>query len=135
MRGAARYICLVSAVLMTLPAAAWAAPRVRCQVKHIGKIHNLEFKPGSDPYVVEAIDIDQRFRFKVVVIGDEQKIDYLKTYVYYQTARQPVLLHSAHFFTPIAQPAPSSLTGVNHIYSPDLGRELQYDCAVFEVTE
>lgn len=124
---------MLSALLLALPV--WAAPRVRCEVDHIGKTRSLEFAPGSDPYAVAAVDIDRRFRFKVVVIGDAHKIDYLKTYVYYQTERQPVLLHTAHYSSPTAQASPASLTGVNHVYSPDLGRELRYECAVFEVAE
>ncbi len=90
-------------------------------------------KPLLDPGQMAfsgAVDIGGRFRFKAVVIGDEQKIDYLKTYVYAQTERQPVLLHSAHFFAPQVDIPSRSLTGMVYVYSP---RQLQYECSVFEV--
>ena len=94
----------------------------------------LDFIPTGDPYSVEAIDINGRFRFKAVVIGDAQHIEYIKLYVYSQTRRQPVLLHQAKYLAPVATPgsAPSALTGINYLYSPQLERELQYGCALLE---
>ena len=62
-------------------------------------------------------------------------IDYIKIYTYYQSKRQSILLHQAKYLTPAskASPSPDALTGVNHLYSPSSGRELQYGCALFEV--
>lgn len=127
MQRAARLFCVLS---LLLPALAWAAPRVRCQIMQGGETYALEFKPGSDPYAVRAADIGSRFRFKAVLIGDEQKIEYFKTYVYAQTERQPVLLHSMHILAPVADEVPRSLTGMVYVYSP---RQLQYECSVFTV--
>jgi hypothetical protein len=119
--------------------AAFASPLLRCQIDQGGSTQVLEFAPVSDPYSVKAIDINGRFRFKAVVIGDERHIEYIKLYTYSQTRRQPVLLHVAKYLAPVAlpvalpSPAPAALTGLNYVYSPQLERELQYGCALLEL--
>lgn len=108
-----------------------AAPLLRCQLSYAGATQTLEAAPGSDPYGVEARDIGGRFRFKAVVIGNDRRIDYINLYAYYQTRRQPVLLHEAKYTPPFAATAsPYALTGLHYLYSPDLGREFQYGCTL-----
>lgn len=126
-------LTLVGSILF--PAGVSAEPRLRCQVIQGGEVRTLEFVPVKDPYNVEAIDIGRSFRFKVVVIGDVQQIEYIKIYTYYQSTRQSVLVHVAKYLMPSSEvaPSPDALTGVNYLYSPVLGRELQYSCALFEV--
>lgn len=122
-------ILLPTALL--LAASVQAAPLLRCHLSYAGATQTLEAVPGSDPYGVEARDIGGRFRFKAVVIGNDRHIDYIKLYAYYQTRRQPVLLHEARYTPPFAATAsPYALTGINYLYSPDLGRELQYGCTL-----
>ena len=118
-----------------LPAPAFASPLLRCQVTYAGATKVIEFAPLADPYSVEGINIYGRFRFKAVVVGDERHIDYVSLYTYYESARQPVLLHQAKYTAPVASQAPgtTALTGEQRVYSPDLERELQYACAVYEV--
>lgn len=95
----------------------------------------LQFEPVSDPYVVKAIDINERFRFKAVVVGNEKKVDYIKLYAYYLSAGQAVLLHEVKYLLPVPQSnaVPDALTGQNYVYSPELGREMRYGCALLEV--
>ena len=112
-----------------------AAPLLRCQIDQGGTTRMLEFAPVSDPYRVRAIDINGRFRFKAVVIGDARHIEYIKLYTYSQTRRQPVLLHVAKYMAPLALPQASfdALTGHQYLYSPQREREMQYGCALIEV--
>ena len=114
-----------------------ASPRLRCQLNHSGVLQIVDFTPVSNPYNVKAVDLNGRFRFKAVVVGDEQKIDYISLYTYYQSKRQPVLLHQAKYLSPVADvaPNPTALTGTNYVHSPDLEREFQYACAVYEVAQ
>lgn len=132
---AALSIGLLAATL--LPAAAPASPRLRCQLSQGDTVQILDFAPAQDPYSAKAIDIKGNFRFKAVVIGNAQAIDYIKIYAYYQTKRQAVLLHEVKYLAPVAAPAPdpAALTGTHALYSPDLGRELQYACALFETDQ
>ena len=112
-----------------------ASPRLRCQLNQGDTAQVLDFAPVLDPYSVKAVDLNGRFRFKAVVVGDEHKIDYIKLYTYYQSQRQAVLLHEAKYLTPVPEPGAGSaaLTGTNTLYSPNLGREFQYACALIEV--
>lgn len=122
-------------VASAAPETAWAAPRLRCSLDQGGMSQVIEVAPVSDPYSVKPININRRFRFKAVVIGDEQRIEYVKLYTYYQTKRQWVLLHEASYLAPEPQAGQSStaLTGQNSLYSPGYEREFQYRCALFEV--
>lgn len=113
------------------PAVPHAAPLLRCKVAYAGTVHEVEAAPVADPYGVPASDIGGRFRFKAVVVGEMQRIDYVKLYAYYQGPRQPVLLHAAKYLPPYpAGAGPYALTGFHSLYSPDLGRELQFGCAL-----
>ncbi|GAO36469.1 hypothetical protein SCT_1876 [Sulfuricella sp. T08] len=116
------------------PAATLATPLLRCKIDQGGSTQVLEFTPVNDPYTVKAIDINGRFRFKAVVVGDARQVEYIKLYTYDHPKRQPVLLHEAKYAAPVVQPnpLPAALTGVNYVYSPRLERELQYECALLE---
>jgi len=111
-----------------------AMPLLRCKIDQGGTTQVREFAPMSSPYTAEAIDINGRFRFKAVVVGDVRQIEYVKIYTYDNPKRQPVLLHEAKYMAPVVYPATqfASLTGVNYVYSPRLERELQYECALLE---
>ncbi|MBS4097284.1 MAG: hypothetical protein KGZ83_10675 [Sulfuricella sp.] len=126
----AQLFALLLALCM-IPATLQAAPLLRCQVAYAGTIHQIEAAPATDPYAVPSIDIGGRFRFKAVVIGDAARVEYIKLYAYYQTPSQPVLLHAAKYLPPWPTgSAANSLTGQHSLYSPDLGRELQFGCAL-----
>jgi hypothetical protein len=115
-------------------ASTFATPFLRCQIDQGGSTQVFEFSPETSPYTAKAIDINNQFRFKAVVVGDARQIEYVKLYTYDFPKRQPVLLHEAKYMAPIASPIsqPASLTGVNYVYSPRLERELQYDCTLLE---
>ena len=112
----------------------FSAPLLRCKIDQGGNTQVLEFAPEGSPYTAKAVDINGRFRFKAVVVGDTRQIEYVKIYTYDFPRRQPVLLHEAKYLAPVAHPItqPVSLTGVNYVYSPRLERELQYDCVLLE---
>lgn len=117
------------------PAAALAAPELRCQVSLNGSTHQHTFKPMRNPYEAGSVDLDDRFRFKAVVVGETQTVEHVHLYVYYLTRRQPMLLQHAKYVQPQAQPQPlpDALTGRVAVYSPVLGKELAYACALHEV--
>ena len=119
-----------------VPVMALASPLLRCQFEVNAEAQQHAFVPTRDPYPVTSIDLNQRFRFKAVVLGDEQQVALINLYVYHQTHRQPMLMQHVKFVAPVAQvsPAPDALTGQMAVYSPFLGKELQYSCALHEVT-
>lgn len=125
-------MCLLAGSLY--PTALIASPLLRCQIDQGGSTQLLDVTAVIDPYPVKAIDINGRFRFKAVMIGDSQHIEYIKLYVYSQSKRQPILLHQAKYMAPLtsSDASPSALTGINYVYSPQLERELQYSCRLLE---
>ena len=110
------FIRTVTVMLIALSTTATASPLLRCQIKQGGQTINLEATPTNDPYTVKAIEINGRFRFKAVVIGTTQQLDYIKLYSYYTPSRQPVLIHQATYLSPIVTTGTSSvsLTGNQH---------------------
>jgi hypothetical protein len=131
----AKFVMSTGFLLVALGSAtASATPLLRCKIDQGGSTQVLEFVPETSPYTAKAIDINGRFRFKAVVVGDARQIEYVKLYTYDFPKRQPVLLHEAKYLAPVAHPVskPASLTGVNYVYSPRLERELQYECSLLE---
>jgi hypothetical protein len=127
----ARLTLLASALV--LPGLACAAPLLRCEISYGGTTRVVEAAPTVDPYRVRPIDIGGRFRFKAVVTGTDQRIDLVKLYAYYHGKRQPILLQEARYAGPfVVSDSAYALTGLNHLYAPPLGRELQYGCAIVE---
>ena len=90
--------------LWALPVALAAAPKLRCEVDQGGTTQTIEVAPVSDPYGVQGIDINGRFRFKAVVVGDADRINYVALYTWYLGDGRPVLLHEAKYQTPAARP-------------------------------
>ena len=121
--------------LWALPITSAAAPRLRCEVDHGGETQTIEVAPVSDPYGVQGIDINGRFRFKAVLVGTAERIDYVALYTWYLGDGHPVLLHEAKYQAPEARPdpPPAALTGRQYLYAPGLEREIQYGCALAEV--
>lgn len=131
--------CALATASLTLgcaSATAEAAPRLSCEILQGGSTQTLQVDPVSDPYTVKALNINDRFRFKAVVVGNARQVDYIKLYAYTWSSGKAVLLHQVRYLspTPQAQGSPHALTGLHAIYSPELGREMQYGCALREVT-
>ena len=134
-------LALVFTAFTSLPQSAFAAPLLRCKIEQSGATFLVESSPRLDPYSVASVAINKNFRFKAVVIGNEQKIAYVKIYAYDMGKRQPILLHEAKYLAPLVQTAqaaelaPFQLTGMHYLYSPDLNREMQYGCSLIESSE
>lgn len=117
------------------PVMAQASPQLRCHFEVNAEHFEYSFNPVADPYTVTSVNLADRFRFKAVVLGNDSRVDLINLYVSYQTERQPMVLQHTKFVEPIAQalPKPDALTGRVALYSPFLGKELLYGCALHEV--
>ena len=135
-RFGAMHAGLMGLLVTSFAGLALAAPELRCQFEVNAETHHHAFAPIHDPYAATSVDLSQRFRFKAVVLGDDQRVELINLYVYHHTRRQPMLMQHVKFVAPVAQrtPAPDALTGQMAVYSPFLGKELQYSCALHEVT-
>lgn len=127
---------MVFAALLGSTVTAAAVPLLRCEVEQGGRTWQVETAPVTDPYGVRPLDIDGKFRFKAVMVGDERQIEYVKLYAYHHTRSKPVLLHQATYLAPLvaSEPtAPPSLSGQHTVFSPWLEREMRYRCTLREV--
>ena len=117
------------------PLMAQASPQLRCHFEVNAERFEHSFNPVSDPYTVTSVNLADRFRFKAVVLGDDTRVELINLYVFYQTERQPMILQHTKYVAPQAQSAPdaNALTGRVALYSPFLGKELLYGCALHEV--
>jgi hypothetical protein len=122
----------VGLVLMGCFTPASHAADLHCAIEVNGEVHRHVFRPTTDPYTAQSIDIGERFRFKAVVLGQGDDIELVNIYAYYQTRRQPMLMqHVKHLKPkPLINPASDALTGKVALYSPVLGKELAYQCAL-----
>ena len=130
-----RWWLMAMLLLAVLPTAVLAAPELRCQFEVNAEHFEHSFTPVSEPYAVQSINLADRFRFKAVVLGNDTRVELVNLYVSYQTERQPMVLQHVKFVAPEAQrqPAPDALTGRVALYSPFLGKELRYGCALHGV--
>jgi hypothetical protein len=119
-----------------VPTTVQATPLLKCHFEVNAERSEQTFTPTMDPYTVGSVNLANRFRFKAIVLGNDTRVTSIHLYVSYQTERQPMLLQHAKFVAPQAleQPTPDALTGRVAVYSPFLGKELQYGCALHEVS-
>lgn len=122
-------------VALTLPLAlaAQADPVLRCKMLQGDSEFFHEVVPRHDPYTFVPVDIRNRFRINAVAVGDAQQVDYVKVYAYYYQHGRPVIAHMAHYPSPVVQAdeGQATLTGLQRVYSPPYGFELQYSCVLF----
>ena len=132
---------LLGLALLACPLAALAAPQLQCSFDVNSETHHKTFGVVTDPYTTPAVPIGNRFRFKAILLaagpdaGGTASLESINLYVYYNTRRQPMVMQHTRFLQPVAQtaPQPDALTGRVSLYSPLLGKELQYQCALAEV--
>jgi hypothetical protein len=103
--------------------------RLQCQLFAGGEDHAFVFVPTAHPYTAKPIDLE-RFRFKAIVSLGGDQIEYIKITVSYLSSGQALILQQATYLPPFSQS--QSLTGRQQLYSPNLGRELSYDCTVMD---
>ena len=104
--------------------------RLQCQLFAGGEDHAFIFVPTAHPYTAKPIDLE-RFRFKAIVSLGGDQIEYIKITVSYLSSGQALILQQATYLPPFSQS--QSLTGRQQLYSPNLGRELSYDCNLVDV--
>lgn len=124
-------LCVVASLGLSLTAsfASDQTTYLRCQLFANGTDHVLVFSPTSQPYTVKPVDLE-RFRFKAIVNHNVVQVDHIKITVSYRSGPQALVLQQATYFPPFTNH--QSLTGRQQLYSPDLGRELSYDCSVVD---
>lgn len=124
--------CIAAALFLSATASFAYNPQLRlqCQLFAGGEDHAFVFIPTAHPYTAKPIDLE-RFRFKAIVSLGGDQIEYIKITVSYLSSGQALILQQATYLPPFSQS--QSLTGRQQLYSPNLGRELSYDCNLVDV--
>jgi len=108
-----------------------AEPTLRCSIEHGGARQLVETRLTTDPYAARAINLDNRFRFKPVMVGKDGAVDYIKLYSYYIKGKQVMLLHEMKYFPPNLAAGSEIPLGTHYIYAPLYQREMQYSCVLY----
>ena len=120
-----------SFLLLGLNSSCLAQPLLRCYVSYAGAMQLVESRLTTDPYSVVSNDVGERFRFKAVMVGKQNRIDYIKLYAYFQTRRNDIPVHQASYRPPFkVSKTETALTPQNSVYAGDVERELQYRCTL-----
>ena len=128
-------ICMAVVFVIGLASNASANTLLKCIVSYAGTEEVITTSPQTDPYLTESVDIGGRFKFKAVMIGKENAIDYIKLYAYFQTKRNDVPIHQASYFPPFQLTEKNTiLTPKNYLYAGDVERALEYQCNLQKVT-
>ena len=123
--------CITAALFFSATASLASNPQLRlqCQLFAGGEDYAFVFVPTAQPYTAKPFDLE-RFRFKAIVSLGGDQIEHIKITVSYRSSGQALILQQATYFPPFTKN--QSLTGRQQLYSPDLGRELSYDCNVMD---
>ncbi|MBC3860598.1 hypothetical protein H8K32_00655 [Undibacterium jejuense] len=114
-----------------LQSTAQAAPLLRCYATYAGETQIIEAHPSDNPYQIEPVDIGGRFKLKMEMNGEQNAINYIKIYAYFQTSHGDVPIHEASYYPPFQRRNEESvLTPFNRLYAGPLERELQYHCTL-----
>ena len=126
---------LTALVLAASPA--WAntvaaLPTLRCQLESDNTPLTLDTKPTQAPYTVEPVTLNDRFRFKAVVVADAtgQAIDHVKLYTQEVDDAGRRVLHQVSYTREMvaASMRQPTLTGVQWVYAHRLERQFQFEC-------
>jgi len=101
--------------------------RLQCQLFAGGEDYQFVVVPTAHPYTAKPMDLE-RFRFKAIFSKGSIQIENIKITVSYRSSGQALILQQSTYLPPFAKN--QSLTGRQQLYSPNLGRELSYDCTV-----
>ena len=125
-------------IFLILMLSSWAGTslaqaRLDCKVTYAGLTHEVSAQPVINPYNVPSVDIGGRFQFKPVLVGQGADVQRALVYVYFLTARQPVLIQQAKYLPPFAASNTGralELTGEQYLYAGTQERELIYTCTL-----
>ena len=133
MRAPARL--LLGGVMASGLGVAWAQPapllQVECEAEYAVYQWRKVFQPDPDqPYTTPGEEVGQRFRLKVLASSRQTPGDTLHVLVSYWDGQQYRVIQQSTFGPEQVRAAQGGghLTGEQRIYSPDLGRQLRYQC-------
>ena len=105
------------------------ADDVRCHIVYGGEAFTVDAAPTDRPYSAAPRKIGRYFEFKAVYVSAPPHAAAINLYVYAIASGEPVPIHQAKHRPPFVAPgARYGFTGLNFVYEPSKGSELQYWC-------
>jgi hypothetical protein len=105
------------------------ADTVRCHVIYGGETWTLDAAPTTTPYQTRNQAIGRYFEFKLINAELPNTGRFVRIYTYAMSSGDPVLIHQASYRPPFdARAAHWGFTGLQYVYEPSKGSELQYWC-------
>ena len=122
----------LTSVCLAAPPTAGDLPTLRCQIESDNTPFTLDTAPTQDPYAVKPVTLNERFRFKAVVVADAsgQAIDHVKLYTQEVGEAGRLVLHQVSYSREMvaASFGQPSLTGVQWVYARRMERQFQFEC-------
>lgn len=99
-----------------------------CHYDYGGEVTALPVAPTTAPYAVPAIKIGSFFKFRVVWQTAPADLAAVHVYVYLDAPDAPTLLQQGTWVFSVDHPTGTGFTGLQRVYEPVRGSELQYWC-------
>lgn len=116
--------------LVCTPVLVWGAgplPVLRCVLESGGSTLTHDAIATADPCTVQPVVLNDRFRFKAVVVADDEGrfIDHVKRYTHELGGAGRTLLHQVSYSRRMVEASlgQASLTGVQWVYARSLERQ------------
>lgn len=105
------------------------ADSVRCHIVYGGEDFTIDAAPTTTPYRVAGQKIGRYFEFRAVYVAAPERDAAINLYVSGVVTGDAVPIHQAKHRPPfIAGGSRYGFTGLNFVYEPTKGSELQYWC-------
>ncbi len=104
------------------------ASELECHYDYGGVVTTLQIAPTSNPYTEPAIKIGSFFKFRVVWQTAPADAAAVHVYVYLDAPDAPTILHQGSWVFSLDHPSGRGFTGLQRVYEPVRGSELQYWC-------
>jgi len=119
---------LCSLLLAASAAQAELVETVACHLNYGGETRVVEARPTASPYTVEPLDVGSYTLFRIVFRPQPADLASIKLYAYGNYDDGRPLIHQATYAYPPAQDRSYGFTGLNRVYEPRYGLELEYWC-------
>lgn len=127
--GRDRLLPALGATLLLACAPLAHADSVRCHIVYGGEDFTVDAAPTTTPYRVAGQKIGRYFEFRAVYVAAPERDAAINLYVSGVVTGDAVPIHQAKHRPPfITGSSRYGFTGLNFVYEPTKGSELQYWC-------
>jgi hypothetical protein len=116
------------AVIAGACASSGAQRPVACTLVYGGEQRAVNVPPTADPYGVPLTPVSDALAWKIVYVAAPEELAVVSVYTYALAERGPVLIHQAKYRPPYPRDGAQGFTGLQSVYEPRYGHELNYWC-------